>query len=401
MTDNTHPPLNGIRIIAISQFGAGPFATMMLADLGAEVIKIEDPSSGGDIARYVPPTATDSDSLYFQSLNRGKKSITLNLRSESGHDIFRQLVAKSDAVFNNLRGDLPDRLGLTYEALKAINPAVVTCSLSGFGRTGPRAAEPGYDALVQAYAGYMALTGGPTEPPTRSGVSLIDFAGGLTAALGLVAALLDARTTGVGRDVDVALLDTGISMLTYLAAWRLNSNWQPERVENSAHQTIVPAQNFQTLDGWVSVFCAKEIFWQRLANGLGLAHLAQDARFRTFADRHRNKHELLPMLESAFSRRTTAEWLGSLQGDIPIAPVNSLDDALAEKQVHERGMVVSAKHPTLGEIKMAGSPFKTPGVLTEVRPAPGLGEHTDEVLRELLGYSPEAIAALKKSGATG
>jgi crotonobetainyl-CoA:carnitine CoA-transferase CaiB-like acyl-CoA transferase len=401
VTDNTHPPLHGIRIIAVSQFGAGPFATMMLADLGAEVIKIEDPSSGGDVARYVPPTAADSDSLYFQSLNRGTKSITLNLRSESGREVFRQLVAKSDAVFNNLRGDLSDRLGLTYEALKVINPAIVTCSLSGFGRTGPRAAEPGYDALVQAYAGYMALTGGPAEPPTRSGVSLIDFAGGLTAALGLVASLLDARSTGIGRDVDVALLDTGIAMLTYLATWRLNSNWQPERVSNSSHQTIVPAQNFQTLDGWVSVFCAKEVFWQRLANGLGLGHLVEDARFKTFADRYRNKQELLPMLESAFSRRATAEWLRVLQGDIPIAPVNSLDEALAETQVEARGMVVSTEHPTLGEIKMVGSPFKTQGVLAEVRPAPGLGEHTDEVLRVLLGYSPEAIAALKRSGATG
>jgi crotonobetainyl-CoA:carnitine CoA-transferase CaiB-like acyl-CoA transferase len=401
VTDYTHPPLHGIRSIAISQFGAGPFATMMLADLGAEVIKIEDPSSGGDVARYVPPTATETDSLYFQSLNRGKKSITLNLRSESGREVFRQLVEKSDAVFNNLRGDLPDRLGLTYEVLKAVNPAIVTCSLSGFGRTGPRAAEPGYDALVQAYAGYMSLTGGPSEPPTRSGVSLIDFAGGLAAALGLVAALLDARTTGVGRDVDVALLDTGISMLTYLAAWRLNSSWQPERVENSAHQTIVPAQNFQTLDGWVSVFCAKEVFWQRLANGLGLGHLVEDERFKTFVDRHQNKRELLPMLESSFARRTTAEWLGLLQGDIPIAPVNSLDEALAEQQVDERGMVFSTDHPILGEIKLAGSPFKTPGVLAKVRPAPGLGEHTDQVLRELLGYSPEAIATLKKTGATG
>lgn len=393
------PPLDGIRIIALSQFGAGPFATMMLADLGAEVIKIEDPGSGGDVARYVPPTASEADSLYFQSFNRGKKSVTLNLRIDAGRKVFEQLVAKSDAVFNNLRGDLPDRLGLTYKVLKDINPAIVTCSLSGFGRTGPRAAEPGYDALVQAYAGYMALTGGPDEPPSRSGVSLIDFAGGLTAALGLVAALLEARQTGHGRDVDVALLDTGISMLTYLAAWRLNSDWQPQRVANSAHQTIVPAQNFRTSDGWISVFCAKEVFWQRLAAGLGLAHLAEDPRFRTFSDRYENKSELLPLLEAAFAERTTGEWLDQLHGDIPIAPVNSLDEALADTQFAERGMIVKSTHPVMGDIKMAGSPFKTPGVLSDVLPAPRLGEHTDQVLRVLLGYSPEAITALRQTGA--
>ena len=401
MTESTRPPLHGVRIIAISQFGAGPFATMMLADLGAEVIKIEDPRSGGDVARYVPPVASETDSLYFQSFNRGKKSMTLDLRSEAGRKVFDQLVANSDAVFNNLRGDLPDRLGLTYDTLKSLNPAVVTCSLSGFGRTGPRSTEPGYDALVQAYAGYMALTGGPSEPPTRSGVSLIDFAGGLAAALGLVAALFEARQTGVGRDVDVALLDTGISMLTYLAAWQLNTDWRPERVDNSAHQTIVPAQNFRTADGWVSVFCAKEVFWQRLAARLDLGHLADDPKFRTFGDRYRNRDELLGMLDSAFSKRTTAEWLEKLQGDIPVAPVNDLGQALADSQVNERGMVVSADHPAMGEIRLAGSPFKTPGVLADVKPAPGLGEHTDQVLSQVLGYSPEEITVLRDSGALG
>ncbi len=394
------PPLDGIRIITISQFGAGPFGTMMLADLGADVIKIEDPGSGGDVARYVPPGAEDGDSLYFQSFNRGKRSILLDLRKDSGRNVFEQLVAKSHAVFNNLRGDLPDRLKLTYEDLKHLNPAIVTCSLSGFGRTGPRAKEPGYDALVQAYAGYMSLTGGPDEPPTRSGVSLIDFAAGFAGALGLVAALVEAQRTGTGRDIDVALLDTGISMLTYLAAWNLNSDWSPQRVANSAHQTIVPAQNFRTADGWISVFCAKEVFWQRLADGLGMSELKDDQRFRTFADRYENRDALLPILEKVFATRTSAEWMERFDG-VPAAPVNSLEDALADEQVLARGMIVEVEHERFGTLKQTGSPFKTAGVHNEVTRAPLLGEHTDEVLRDLLDLTETEIAALRDDGALG
>lgn len=394
------PPLHGIRIITISQFGAGPFGTMMLADLGADVIKIEDPGSGGDVARYVPPGAEDGDSLYFQSFNRGKRSVLLDLRKQQGRSVFERLVAKCDAVFNNLRGDLPDRLKLTYGDLKHLNPAIVTCSLSGFGRTGPRAKEPGYDALVQAYAGYMNLTGGPNDPPTRSGVSLIDFAGGFAGALGLVAALVETQRTGIGRDVDIALLDTGISMLTYLAAWNLNSDWSPERVANSAHQTIVPAQNFQTADGWISVFCAKEVFWQRLTDGLGISELKDDARFLTFADRYKNRKELLPILEQAFATRTTAEWMERFDG-VPAAPVNSLEDALADEQVTERGMVIEADHERFGSLKQAASPFRTAGVHDEVRRAPKLGEHTDEVLKELLEMPEAEIAELRDLGGIG
>lgn len=397
----THAPLDGIRILSISQFGAGPFGSMLLADLGAEVIKIEDPSSGGDVARYVPPGAENGDSLYFQSFNRGKKSILLNLRSEQGRKVFDELVPRCDAVFNNLRGDLPEKLGLTYDSLKSLNPAVVTCSLSGFGRTGPRASEPGYDALVQAYAGYMALTGGRDEPPTRSGVSLIDFAGGMAAALGLVSGLLDAHRTGKGRDIDVGLLDTGISMLTYLAAWKLNTDWQPERMPQSAHQTIVPAQNFRTADGWISVFCAKEVFWQRLAEGLELPELIEDSRFKTFADRYKNRSELLPILERTFAGLTTDEWMERLKGGIPVAPVNTLEQALNDPQTAHREMVIEAEHPEMGTVRQVASPFKTAGVHDTVTPAPKLGEHTRVTLSELLGYTDEELDKLAESGAIG
>ena len=210
------PPLEGLRILSVSQFGAGPFGTQMLADLGADVVKIEDPGVGGDSARYVPPFQGEGDSPYFQSFNRGKRSLALNLRHPDGQSVFRDLVRVSDAVFNNARGDLPEKLGLTYEQLRDVNPRVVCCSLTGYGRTGPRAAEPAFDYLVQGYAGYMSVTGEPDGPPGKCGVSVIDFAGGYAAMVGLMVGLFEAQRTGVGRDVDVSLLDTAVSMT---AAW--------------------------------------------------------------------------------------------------------------------------------------------------------------------------------------
>ncbi|MEX0762448.1 MAG: CoA transferase [Dehalococcoidia bacterium] len=389
------PPLQGVRILAISQFGAGPFGTTALADMGAEVIKIEDPPAGGDVARYVPPFAIEGDSLYFQSFNRGKKSIGLDLRTAEGRQVFEDLVKVSDGVFNNLRGDLTARLGLNYEALKHLNPAIVCCSLSGFGATGPRASEPGYDAIIQGYAGYMSITGEPEGAPAKCGVSIIDFAGGYASALGLTAGLLDAARTGVGRDVDVSLMDTAVAMLSYFAAWNLNRDWEPVRTPASGHQTLVPSQNFRTADGWIVIFCAKETFWRNLAAALGLPELATDPRFATFADRYKNRNELVPPLEEEFLRRTTREWLEIMRGKVPCAPVNSVADALKDEQVLARGMIVEVEHPQYGTIREVGSPIKTSGVLDSPAPAPSLGQHTDSLLRELLGYPEERIAELR------
>ena len=394
-------PLHGIRTLAISQFGAGPFATQTLADLGAEVIKIEDPTTGGDVARYVPPGAENGDSLYFQSLNRGKKSVTIDLRNHEGVGIFHNLVAKSHAVFNNLRGDLPDRLGLTYEHLKELNPAIVTCSLSGFGRTGPRAAEPGYDAIMQGLAGYMSITGEPGTPPGKAGISIIDFAGGYAAALGLVSALLDAKSTGIGRDVDVSLLDTAVSMLTYMASWQLNSDWEPARSPGSAHQTLVPAQNFQTSDGWIVVFCAKEHFWLKLTELIELPHLATDRRFSTFSDRYTNRIELLEILSQRFLQKTGREWLDLFKGKVPSGPVNTIGQALEDEQVLARNLILDVQHPNYGPIRQVGSPIATEGSNEAVTPGPALGEHTDEVLAELLLLEQGEIDGLRSRGAIG
>jgi crotonobetainyl-CoA:carnitine CoA-transferase CaiB-like acyl-CoA transferase len=397
----SRPPLEGLRVLAVSQFGAGPFGTTVLADLGAEVIKIEDPRVGGDVARYVPPFASGGDSLYFQSFNRGKKSLTLDLHHPAGREVLHDLVRVSHAVYNNVRGDQPEKLGLTYTSLGAVNRAIVCCSLSGFGRTGPRAADPGYDYLIQGYAGYMAITGEPDGPPEKCGVSVIDFAGGYASVLGLMIGLWDAQRTGVGRDVDVSLLDTAVSMLSYFATWTLNRDWTPARVEDSGHQTLVPSQNFRTRDGWVVIFCAKEKFWHALADDLDLAHLTTDPRFATFADRLAHKTELLDLLRPRFLTRTTREWLERLRGRVPCAPVNSVREALDDEQVRARGMILELDHPEFGRLRQVASPIRTDGVVARPAPAPRLGEHTETLLRELLGYPDARLAALRATGVLG
>jgi crotonobetainyl-CoA:carnitine CoA-transferase CaiB-like acyl-CoA transferase len=392
------PPLDGVRILAVSQFGAGPFGTQVLADLGADVIKVEDPGVGGDSARYVPPFQGEADSPYFQSFNRGKRSVALDLRHPDGQAVFHDLVRVSDAVFNNARGDLPDKLGLTYAALREVNVKIVCCSLTGYGRTGPRAGEPAFDYLVQGYAGYMSVTGEPDGPPGKCGVSVIDFAGGYAGMVGLMVGLFDAQRTGVGRDVDVSLLDTAVSMLSYFAVWTLNRDWVAERTRDSAHQTLVPAQNFPTRDGWIVVFCNKDKFWRDLVETLGVPELAEDARFGSFADRFANRETLLPLLRARFETRTTADWLDRLRGRVPCAPVNDVRQALADPQVLARDMIVDVEHPEFGTLREVRSPVRTEGEIRQPRRAPRLGEHTDSILRDVLGYGDGTIARLRTAG---
>jgi len=396
----TRAMLDGLRIVTVSQFGAGPFGTQLLADLGAEVIKIEDPGVGGDVARHVGPYAGDDDSLYFQSFNRGKKSLTLDLTHADGRAVLRDLARVSHAIYNNLRGDLPARLGLTYAALREANPALVCCSLSGFGATGPRAGEPAFDYLIQGYAGWMSVTGEPDGPPGKCGVSVVDFAGGYASIAALMAGLWDAQRTGVGRDIDISLLDTAVSMLSYFAIWALNRDWQPARVADSGHQSLVPAQNFKTRDGWLVVFCNKEKFWQALLDALELADVTHDPRFAGFGDRLAHKDALLPVLAARFAERTTDDWLARLRGRVPCAPVNTVAEALEDEQVRAREMIVEVKHPAFGVLREVASPVKTAGTPPPTR-APGLGEHTDEILRDVLEYDPTRIAALRASGALG
>lgn len=382
--------------MAVSQFGAGPYSSMILAELGAEVIKIEDPSTGGDVSRSVPPYTIEHDSLYFQSFNRNKKSVTLNMKSPDGRRIFRELVAISHAVLNNLRGDQVRKLGLNYASLRRVNPRIVCCSLSGFGTKGPHASEPGYDYLMQAYAGYMSLTGDPQGPPATCGVSVIDHAAGFAAALGLTAAVFAADKTGKGRDVEVSLMDTAFSMLSYLAIWSLNRDYEPVRRPGSAHQTLVPVQTFRTRDGYLVIFCAKERFWQKLCITLDLESLLRDERFTNFSKRFQNREPLLATLQDKLLTRTTNEWLAVLRGKVPCAPVNNLSDAMRELAKLNKDMIVETEHPAFGPIRQVASPIAAPRITRKQRRAPALGENTDEILRDYLGYTQKRIAELRK-----
>ena len=396
MSVNTELPLAGVRILAFTQLGAGPYAMTLLGDLGAEVIKVEDPTTGGDEARSVPPFADAAarDGLYYQSLNRGARSLTLNLRAPEARDLLHRLVARMDALYNNLRGDLPAKLALDYAGLHAANPKIVCCSLTGFGRTGPRLGEPGYDYLLQAYAGFMSVSGEPDAPPTKCGISIVDFSGGILSALALMIGLHRARTTGIGCDLDVSLLDTAISMLNYMAIWTLNRDWRPRRLPEGAHQSLVPSQSFQTRDGWLVIMCMKEKFWERLAERMDLAALRDDARFRTFADRLVHRDVLVPILEAEFRRRTTAEWLGRLRGHVPVAPVYTVEEALADEQVRAREMVIEVAHPLFGALREVGCPIKVAGVPPRYVPAARLGADTGALLAEI-GIGAEELANLR------
>jgi crotonobetainyl-CoA:carnitine CoA-transferase CaiB-like acyl-CoA transferase len=398
--EDDHAPLTGLRIVAIEQFGAGPFGTLLLADLGAEVIKIEDPAAGGDVGRSIPPGAEGGSSLYFEAFNRGKRSIALDLRSPAGREVFSRLVATADAVYNNLRGDLPDRLGLSYAALGEINSAIVCVSLSAYGRGDPRRAEPGYDALVQAEAGWASLTGEPSGPPTRSGLPVADYAAGLVAACGLLAGIVDARRTGRGRDLDTSLFDTALALLSYQATWWLSAGIETRRLPSSAHPSIVPFQFFATADGYIAVACAKEKFFQTLSQVIEMPELAKDARFGTFAARHQHRDDLVQILSQPFRERTTAEWLDRLRGQVPCAPVRELPDALELEGLQKRGMLASYEHSILGTVSSVGLPLQVSGFRPRYRASPALGGDTADLLAEL-GYDAAAMARLVDEGAFG
>ena len=398
--DDGRAPLTGLRVVAIEQFGAGPFGTLLLADLGADVIKIEDPATRGDVARSVPPGAERGSSLYFEAFNRGKRSIALDLTSPAGREVFSRLVATADAVYNNLRGDLPDRLGLTYAALGEIKPAIVCVSLSAYGRDNARRAAPGYDALVQAEAGWASLTGEPDSPPARSGLPMADYAAGLVAACGLLAGIVDARRTGRGRDLDTSLFDTALAMLSYQATWWLSAGIETRRLPFSAHPSIVPFQFFATADGYIAVACAKEKFFQALSQAIGIPELASDSRFGTFAARHQHRDDLVQLLSQRFREGTTAAWLDRLRGQVPCAPVCDLPEALAVESLQERGMLASYEHAQLGTVSSVGVPLRVSGFTPRYRTSPGLGADTADLL-EQLGFDELAVARLTENGAFG
>jgi crotonobetainyl-CoA:carnitine CoA-transferase CaiB-like acyl-CoA transferase len=392
-------PLEDIRIVALEQYGAGPFGSLHLADLGAEIIKVEDPRVGGDVGRYVPPYATGEDSLFFETFNRGKKSISLDMSTPDGRRVFEDLVRVSDAVYSNLRGDVPAKMCIRYEDLKHLNPRIVCCSLTGFGMTGPRANQPGYDYVLQGLAGWMELTGEPDGPPTKSGLSLVDYSGGFVAALAMLSGIHGARRDGVGMDCDVSLYDTAIGLLTYPATWYLTAGFIPERTRHSAHPSLVPFQAFEAADGWLIVGCAKEKFWRRLTVVIDRPELAEDPRFVDFAARGRNRDELLAILEPLFATRTVAEWLRSLEAAaIPCSPIRDVAAALADPHTFVRALLMETEHPTLGTVRSVASPVRVGEPPASYARAPLRGEHGEAILRDLLGYDEARIADLKRAG---
>ena len=393
-------PLAGVTVLAVEQYGAGPFGSMLLADLGAEVLKIENPKGDGDVGRHVGPHFfAPGDSHFFHAFNRNKRSVALDLKHPAGMAAFRELVRGADAVLDNLRGDQAESLGVTYNALKDANPAIVCAHLSAYGREGSRKAWPGYDYLMQAEAGYLAVTGEPDGPPTRFGLSVVDMMTGLMAGFALVSGLVGARATGRGMDLDVSLFETALHNLTYLAAWHGNAGHAQGREPRGAHPSLVPSQLFRTADGWIFIMCNKEKFWPPLTERLGHPEWAADARYASFAARLRHRAEITELMEQAFMARGTAEWLGILQGAVPAAPVFDVAEALENPFVAERGAVADFTRREGGApVRMLRGPVRVDGAAPPTMAAPALGEATEEMLRRA-GLDAEHIAALRAAGA--
>jgi len=370
-------PLNGIRVLEVGHVLAGPYCGMLLADLGAEVIKIEPPE--GDMARRISPHAIGPHNAYFASLNRSKKSVVLDLAADAGRRALRSLAADAHALVTNLRPAAIRKLGLDYASLQDANPKLVCVALTGYGLDSRYAERPAYDYVVQALTGIMAITGEPGGPPTKAGYSAVDNSAGIMAALGLLAKIVE----GTGGQVDVSMYDVMLSQLNYLAGAWLNAGEQAQRYARSAHPYMVPAQIFRTADGWLTVFVSHDEFWRRLCSEVGRPEWIADPRYATMAARRANRDSLLAELDLLFASAGTEAWMARLAPlGIVVAPVETLEQALASDLARERGMVVSIETPA-GSVRAVGSPLRIEGAEPRYTAPPLLGEHTDAVLGEL------------------
>ena len=394
-------PLSGTTILAVEQYGAGPFGSQFLGDMGADVIKIENPAEGGELSRRVGPYFFgEGNSQFFQAFNRNKRSITLNLKSAEGKAVFHDLVRQADGVSNNLRGDQPEKLGLTYAALKEVNPRIVCAHLSAYGRDGARKAWPGFDYLMQAETGYLSVTGEPDGPPTRMGLSIVDLMTGLTSAYGMVSGILGARATGKGMDIDTSLFDSALHNLAYLAAWYLNAGHVQGREPRGAHPSLGPTQLYRTMDGWIFLMCNKENFWPVLCRRMGRPEWIEDPRFATFKARLENRELLTRLIDEALSTRTTAEWLAHFAGEVPAAPCYDIAEALQNPFVTETGRIGTFTGGAMGDkaARLLTGPIRVNGQWPPTKAGPAFGADTDDVLKAI-GYDEARIARLRKAGA--
>ncbi|MBI3451535.1 MAG: CoA transferase [Rhodospirillales bacterium] len=393
-------PLHGLRVIELAHIMAGPVAGLMLADLGADVIKVERLPGGDDTRRMVPPTQ-GSESAAFMMMNRNKRGIALDLKTAGGKEALTRLLARADVLIENHRQGTMEKLGFGYESLRAANSGLIYCAISGFGRTGPYAARGGFDLIAQGMSGLMSITGeGPGREPVKVGAPMTDITAGILAAMGILAALAHRAKTGEGQMVDTSLFEAGIVHTYWQSAIAFATGVSPGPL-GSAHPLNAPYQAFRTADGWINIGAANQANWLKLVAALGAESLAADPRFADNAARMANLDVLVPLLSARFATRPTAEWLARFDtAGVPAGPVLSISDMHADPQTVAREMVTTVEHARLGPVKTIGAPVKFSGTPSAVRRgAPTLGQHGAEVLGEL-GYSAAEIAALAAAGAT-
>ena len=395
MSESNNGPLDGIRVLDLTRVLAGPYCTMFLGDLGAEVVKVEQPGTGDDTRGWGPPFA-GGESAYFLCVNRNKKSLTLDLKAAEGVELLGQLARAADVLIENFRPGTMERLGCGEKELRALNPRLIYASLSGFGADGPMSDMPGYDLIVQAWGGLMSITGMREGEPTKVGVAIIDIVAGLMLGKSIVAALYAREKLGVGQKIDTSLLEAVVACLinvgsNYLVGGRIPGRW------GNAHPSIVPYQSFSTADGYLVVGVASEGIWNRFCPAIGKVELAEDPRFAKNSDRVENRETLITILAEIFVSRRTDEWIGVLnEANVPCAPVQTIDQVFSAPQVIQRKMLVEVEHPTAGAVRMAGIPVKFSTTPASIRlPPPLLGQHTEEVLSSWLGMNDRAIADLK------
>ena len=394
---NQHPgPLDGIRVLDLTRVLAGPYCTMFLGDLGAEVVKVEQPGVGDDTRGWGPPFV-GGESAYFLCVNRNKKSITVDFKSQDGIALLRRLAERADVLIENFRPGTMERLGLGEKDLRANNPRLIYASLSGFGADGPMSDAPGYDLIVQAWGGLMSVTGMPDGDPTKVGVAIIDLVAGLILGKAIVAALFAREQLGIGQKIDTSLLEAEVACLinvgsNYLIEGKIPGRW------GNAHSSIVPYQSFKTADGYVVIGVASEGIWRRFSQAIGRSELADDPRFAKNSNRVQNREVLITALSEIFLGRETDAWMKLLnEAEVPCAPVQTIDQVFKDPQVLHREMLVKVEHPTAGTVPMAGIPVKFSATPASIRlPPPTLGQHTEEVLTSWLGIEREEIEELKR-----